>query len=74
MKVIPQTFNKHKIIQFQAWADSHVNFPYHVRAPFHKNMKHVNCSFSRKKQNIPVFSSQMKHARHKIDVTESLVE
>ena len=22
------------MIKFQAWADSHANFPYHVRAPF----------------------------------------
>ena len=33
MKVIPQTINEHNIIKFQAWADSHVNFPYHERAP-----------------------------------------
>ena len=32
-KVIPQTINNHNIIKFQAWADSHVNFPYHERAP-----------------------------------------
>ena len=25
--------NKHNIIKFQAWTDSHVNFPYRVRAP-----------------------------------------
>ena len=32
MKVIPQTINKHNIIKFQAWTDSHINFSYHVRA------------------------------------------
>ena len=31
IKVIPQTIN---IFKIQAWADSHVNFPYHARAPF----------------------------------------
>ena len=35
IKVIPQTINKHNIIKFQAWADSHVNFPYHARAPLY---------------------------------------
>ena len=24
--------HKHNVITFQAWADSHINFPYHVRA------------------------------------------
>ena len=33
MKPIPQTINKHTITKFQAWSDTHVNFPYHVRAP-----------------------------------------
>ena len=33
MKVIPQAINQRNIIKFQAWADSHVNFPYLVRAP-----------------------------------------
>ena len=33
IKVIPETINKHNIIKFQAWEDSHDNFPYHVRAP-----------------------------------------
>ena len=37
IKVIPQTTNKHNIIKFQAWADSHVNFPYHERAPLIPN-------------------------------------
>ena len=31
--VIPKSISKHNIIKFQAWADSHVNFPYHERAP-----------------------------------------
>ena len=45
IKVIPQTINEHNIIKFQAWADSHVNFQYHERAPLMKIGPKTESSF-----------------------------
>ena len=33
INVITQTIKQHNIFKIQAWADSHVYFPYHARAP-----------------------------------------